>query len=154
MRFFQIVVFLGILLGASISMYAQQKRSDPVYIQNISNKEKTIDFVIGVYPKTFHWNKNRSFSSMTLRLLNRSSVEYAWENFKIFLFLRDKTFLYNFTTEDKEGEYACFYVLEKEGGVHEQTLIFRKKFRLTHIKTVWVSFADNNFVELIYSQGE
>lgn len=154
MRIFPIIVIFWFLLGSDIYIHAQQKKNDPVYIQNISNEKKTVDFVIGVYPNTFHWNKDINATSMTLRILNRSEKEYVWDDFKIFLFLRDKTILYNYTTEDKDGEYVCFYSLTKEGDVHNQTLVFRKRFRLSYVKSVWVSFGDNNFVELIYSNGE
>lgn len=153
MKLFPVIAIFLFLLGFDNSTYAQQKKNDPVYIQSISN-HKTVDFVIGVYPKTFHWNKNLNATSMTLRVLNRSIKKYEWNDFKIFLFLRDNTILYNYTTEDKKGEYACFYTLENEGDIHDQTLVFRKKFKLNQVKSVWVSFGDNNFVELIYSHGE
>ena len=142
------------LLYISDNLVAQIKKNDPVYVQTISNESKTIDFVIGLYPNTFHWNKKLNATTMTLRILNRGNQDYEWKDFKIFLFLRDKTILYNYTHEDKSGEYSCFYSVSKEGGINDQTLIFRKKFRLSYIKSVWVSFADNNFIELLYSSGE
>ena len=154
MRFLKILCLSFIFILQTHILFAQIKKNDPVYVQTVSNESKTIDFVVGVYPNTFHWNKNLNASTITLRVLNRGNLDYEWKDYKIYFFLRDKTILYNFTHEDKEGEFACFYTVKKEGGINDQTLIFRKKFRLSHIKSVWISFADNNFIELLYSSGE
>ncbi len=154
MRLLQIVCLNLIIIFQANSLLAQIKKNDPVYVQTVSNESKTIDFVIGVYPKTFHWSKTLNATTVTLRVLNRGNMDYVWNDYKIYIFLRDKTILYNYTHENKEGEYACFYTVKKEGGVNDQTLILRKKFRLSHIKSVWVAFADNNFIELLYSDGE
>lgn len=142
------VLYIGIFSHVN----AQSGSGDPVYIEVISNNSKSINFILGVYPKTYSWSEALQASQLTMRILNNASDDYFWNDYKVYILLKDNTLFYNYKTKAETGEYACTYTIKGNGGFNDQTMSFDKKFDIKDIKSMWVSFSDNTFIELLYSE--
>ena len=129
---------------------AQMSSDDPVYIETISNPNKTINMILGFYPKTYQWSESLEASKITLRILNQASEKYEWNDYKVYILLKDNSLFYNYTTKAEEGDYNCKYTINGDGGYHDQVVCFSKKFDISDIKTVWISFGSGLFFELLY----
>ena len=146
-------VFLFCLL-ASVTLSAQTTKEDPVYLETISNSSKSINFIAGVYPKTLVYSAANENTKLTLRVLNNATDSYKWKDYKVYIMLKDNTLFYNYTTKAETGEFACTYSVEGNKGFHDQTVCFSKKFEVDDIKQMWISFADDTFISLIYVPGK
>ncbi|MEI6347884.1 MAG: hypothetical protein WCP69_08060 [Bacteroidota bacterium] len=136
------------------TLKAQMTASDPVYIETISNTSKTTNFIVGIYPKTFVYSAASENSKLTMRILNKADGEYKWKDYKVYLLLKDNSLFYNYTTKAESGDFLVNYSIEGGGkGFHEQVLCFSKKFDVDDIKLMWISFADDTFIQLTYSKG-
>lgn len=140
--------FLALLSVQNVK--AQMSSDDPVYIETISNPSKTINMILGLYPKTYKWSESLEASQLTLRILNEAKEDYEWNNYKVYIMLKDNTLFYNYTTKATSGEFDCTYTIEGNSGYHDQVVCFDKKFDVNDIKTVWVSFDTGIFFELLY----
>lgn len=136
------------------SAKAQMTAKDPVYIETISNSSKTINFIVGIYPKTYVYSEASENSKLTMKILNKASESYKWKDYKVYILLKDNSLFYNYTTKAEDGDFAVNYSIEGEKGVHEQTLCFTKKFEISDIKQMWISFADDTFILLTYAKGD
>lgn len=146
-----IVLFCFLLALLSVqNVNAQMSSDDPVYIETISNPSKSINMILGLYPKTYKWSESLEASQITLRILNEASGDYEWNNYKVYIMLKDNTLFYNYTTKATSGEFDCTYTIEGNSGYHDQVVCFDKKFDVNDIKTVWVSFDTGIFFELLY----
>ena len=146
-------VFLFCLL-TSATLSAQTTKEDPVYLETISNSSKSINFIAGVYPKTLVYSAASENTKLTLRVLNNATDSYKWKDYKVYIMLKDNTLFYNYTTKAETGEFACTYSVEGAKGFHDQTVCFSKKFEVDDIKQMWISFADDTFIALIYVPGK
>lgn len=136
------------------SLSAQTTKNDPVYLETIANGSKTINFIAGVYPKTYSYSEANENSKMTLRVLNKASKSYDWKDYKVYILLNDNSLFYNYSTKAESGEFACNYTIEGDEGYHDQTVCFSHKFDVKDIKDMWLSFGDDTFIHLIYVPGK
>ena len=150
MKKFFVLICLFFALMSVQNVNAQMTSDDPVYIETISNPSKTINLILGLYPKTYKWSESLEASQITLRILNEATGDYDWSNYKVYILLKDNTLFYNYTTKAEGGEFDCSYTNDGNSGYHDQVVCFDKKFDVDDIKTVWVSFDTGIFFELLY----
>lgn len=141
-------------LLTTVTLSAQTTKDDPVYLETISNSSKSINFIAGVYPKTLVYSSANENSKLTLRVLNNASDSYKWKDYKVYIMLKDNSLFYNYTTKAESGEFSCTYTVEGDKGYHDQTVCFSKKFDISDIKQMWISFADDTFINLLYVPGK
>jgi len=65
----------------------------------------------------------------------------------------NSTLFYSYTTKAEDGDYDCNYT-NSSGDSHDQIMCFDKKFSVSDIKTVWVSFDTGIFFKLYFYQKE
>jgi len=147
-----LVVILCLFTAFPLS--AQTSKEDPVYLETISNSSKSINFIAGVYPKTLVYSAANDNTKLTLRVLNNATDTYKWKDFKVYIMLKDNSLFYNYTTKAESGEFACEYAIDGDKGYHDQTVCFSKKFSTDDIKQMWLCFADDTFINLIYVPGK
>ncbi len=148
----KIIIFLVafMALGAMQTVKAQMSSDDPVYIETVSNPTKTIDIIMALYPKTYKWSESLEASQITLRLLNQSTQDFEWTDYKVYILLKDNTLIYNYKTQAADGDFDCTYTIPGNTTLHDQIVCFDYKFDVKDIKTVWVSFDSGKFFELFY----
>lgn len=154
MRKITTTLVLLFCLLTTITLSAQSTKDDPVYLETISNSSKSINFIAGVYPKTFVYSAASENSKLTLRILNNAKDAYKWKDYKVYIMLKDNSLFYNYTTKAETGEFACTYSIDGDKGFHEQTICFTKKFETDDIKQMWISFSDDTFINLLYVPGK
>jgi hypothetical protein len=144
------LLFIGAMQG-----YAQQ--TSEYYLGVFSNSTNTIKFTMGAYPNSInHGKKNDGslYTVMTVALVNNEKAEpIEWNDFKIYILLKDGTLLYNFLTTATTGEYACKYQVAP-GTTHMQYYCFDKIFSATDIDKVWLHFGDSQFQHLYLYKDE
>jgi hypothetical protein len=141
-----------ILLGLSflfVKTVVAQSAGDAVYLETISTPDKSLDFIVGLYPDTYYYNTTKEYSTMTLKILNNSTSILDWNDYKVYIQLSDGTLFYNYKTQAESGEYCNSYTIST-GLAHSQTVCFTPKFRVSEISKVYLSFNDNKFFALLY----
>jgi hypothetical protein len=143
-------IFIAAFLISIGYVKAQDYTNAAVYLEIISNPDKTIDFTLGIYPETYEYNYEGKYSTMVLRVLNNSKESLNWKDYKIYILLKDNTLFYNYKTKASSGLYGCNYSIET-GGSNDQRVCFSKKFDVEDIEKVWLSFDDAQFFNLLYN---
>lgn len=138
----------------AISTYAQDKK-EPFYYESISNPSKTINFVIGFYPSLYSYdaalNNNEGASTVKMAIINNSTEDYVWKNYRIIVQLSTGETFTNYTTSTTEGQYSCKYIVAGSE-THYQYLCFHKQFDPKKITKVFLMIDDAIF-ELANSNG-
>jgi len=146
-------IYLLFLICLANIGFAQTK-NEPVYFDNISNATKTIDIGVGLYPSTSQWNEKDSYTSFIFKVHNNSkSNKMDWDDYKVYILLKDGTIFYNYKTKAESGDYSCIYAIEPRKS-HSQTICFGQKFDNENIDKIYVSFGDNQFFRLVYYDGK
>ena len=96
MKKFFVLICLFFALMSVQSVNAQMTSDDPVYIETISNPSKTINLILGLYPKTYKWSESLEASQITLRILNEATGDYDWSNYKVYILLSVASFLWGY----------------------------------------------------------
>ena len=127
------------------------------YLGVFSNTTNTIKFTIGVYPNSINQSKKNDgtlYSAMRVALVNNELAEpIEWNDFKIYILLKDGTLFYNFLTTATTGEYACKYQVAP-GTTHLQYYCYDKVFTEVDIEKVWLCFSDSEFKPLFLYKDE
>lgn len=134
---------------------AQSQEKVPFFYESISNPEKTIDYAFGVYPTRSEYIRNSNgggYTKMRVAVINYSKQDLKWNDYKVYILLKNGDLFYNYTTAAKEGELACNYVV-KPNETHIQYVCFEKDFDINQIDRVYLSLLDNKFFPLIYNDG-
>jgi hypothetical protein len=122
-----------------------------------SNTTNTIKFTIGVYPNSINQSKKNDgtlYTAMRVALVNNEFAEpMEWNDFKVYVLLKDGTLFYNFLTNATTGEYACKYQVTP-GTTHLQYYCYDKIFSATDIDKVWLCFSDSEFKPLFLYKDE
>lgn len=142
----KLMVILAFFMVA-ISTYAQEKK-DLFYYESISNPSKTINFVIGFYPSFYSYdasiNNNDGASTVKMAIINKSSDDYVWKNYRIIIQLSTGETYTNYTTSTTEGQYSCKYIVAGNE-THYQYLCFHKQFDPKKITKVFLLIDDAIF---------
>ncbi len=100
-KLFTMVAFSFFLIGLN-TINAQSTSSDPVYLETISNSSKTINFIAGVYPKTYTYSEANQNSKLTLRIKNTAKEDYQWKDYKVYILLKDNSLFYNYQQKQSQ----------------------------------------------------
>ncbi len=142
----KLMVILAFFMVA-ISSYAQEKK-DLFYYESISNPSKTVNFVIGFYPSFYSFdatiNNNEGASTVKMAIINNSSDDYVWKNYRIIVQLSTGETFTNYTTSTAEGQYSCKYIVAGKE-THYQYLCFHKQFDPKKITKVFLMIDDAIF---------
>jgi hypothetical protein len=130
-----------------------QTANDAVYLETISTPDKSMDFIAGVYPNTYYYNVSGDYSTLTLKVLNNSSTSLGWNDYKVYILLKDGTLFYNYKTKAESGEYSCVYTVPT-GTANSQSVAFSGKFDIHDISSVYLSFSDSKFFNLLYGPAK
>ena len=151
------VLFLScfVLFIGALQIYAQQ--TNEYYLGVFSNTTSTIKFTMGVYPNSINHSKKNDgslYTVMTVALVNNEKAEpIEWNDFKIYILLKDGSLIYNFLTTATTGEYVCKYQVAP-GTTHMQYYCFDKIFSPSDIDKVWLHFGDSIFQPLYLYKDE
>ncbi len=134
------------------TQYIQAQTTSEYYLGVFSNTSNTIKFTIGAYPNTISQSKRSDgtiFSAMRIAIVNNEKAEpIVWNDYKMYILLKDGTLFYNFLTNATTGDYACKYTVPT-GETHLQYICFEKIFSAADIDKVWLSFSDSHFQPLL-----
>ena len=139
--------------------YSQKSiaQTNDYYLGVFSNTTNTIKFTIGVYPNSINQSKKNDgtlYSAMRIALVNNELADtIVWNDFKIYVLLKDGTLFYNFLTNAETGEYACKYKVAP-GTTHLQYYCYDKIFSASDIEKVWLCFSDSEFKPLFLYKYE
>ncbi len=127
------------------------------YYEEISTPDKSIDFLFGFYTNTIEGMERNDGSVYTVAqigLINKSKEDFKWNDYKVYILLKNGDLFYNYKTEAKNesSDYACIFNL-KGGTTVKKWICFDKKFSAKDIDQVWLSFNDNKFFKLLYSKN-
>lgn len=132
-------------------------QTNEYYLGVFSNNLNTIKFTMGAYPNSINQSKKNDgtlYTAMRVALVNNEHAEpIEWNDFKIYILLKDGTLFYNFLTNATTGEYACKYQVAP-GTTHMQYYCFDKIFLASDIDKVWLSFSDSEFKALYLYKDE
>ncbi|WP_018344709.1 hypothetical protein [Cytophaga aurantiaca] len=150
-------LFIICLLIVALSKQVFAQQTNEYYLGVFSNTTGTIKFTMGVYPSSINQSKKNDgtlYSVMSVALVNNEKAEpIEWNDFKIYILLKDGTLVYNFLTTATTGEYACKYQVAP-GTTHMQYYCYDKIFSATDIEKVWLHFGDSQFQPLFLYKDE
>ncbi len=149
-------LLLSCLLLLSLTGSGQQVKY-PYYYQEVSNANKTVDFVFGLYPATIHYYEGKDFpayTSMRTAIFNKSSKDtLKWKNFKVDILLKSGTLISNYVPFSKEGPFGCDYTVLADS-THYQLFCFHTQFTEPEIDKVWLMMSDDEIFSLTYDKNE
>ncbi len=147
-------VFVILLLSIGLGAYAQNEAQDPFYYEIISNADKSINFLIGIYPNDMEYVRSADGSGYTkirMAIINDAAQSFEWADYKVYILLKDGTLFYNYSTGATIGELSCNYTVAA-GETHLQDLCFEMDFSVAEIETIYLSLMDNKFFALALSE--
>ncbi len=145
------VIILMILVGI-VSFGLLYSAVDSYFYSVISTPNKAINFTIGVYHTNFVWNETAKSGYTVIPgviINDKTAKPLQWNDYKIFIMLKDGTLFNSYLTVAKTGRYACNYTVNP-GEKHYQDFTFSKKFKARDIAAMWLKLTDGNFIRLIY----
>ena len=145
-------VLTGLLLVCTL-VHAQKK---PYFYQTVSNEDKSIDFVFGLYPATINYFEGKDFPPYTAirgAVLNRAKgKELAWGCY-VNILLKSGDLIRNYTPSSKDGPYACSYNVSSDS-THYQFFCFHAKFTDQDIDKAWLGMNDDQIFKLAYDKND
>jgi hypothetical protein len=139
--------------GFSLQLNAQNNAELPCHFEIIANADKSINYTIGVYPTLSEYVRNNNgngYTKMRIAVINNSKQELKWNDYKIYILMKNGDLFYNYTTATKEGELSCNYVVKPDES-HIQYVCFEKDFDINQIQKIYLSILDNKFFPLVQS---
>lgn len=140
-------------LVALFSLFVNVVWGQAFYYESISTPDKSIDFLFGFYVHNLETEERKDGSEFTVAqigLINKSQKSFDWNDYKVYVLLKNGDLFYNYKTEAKSGDYACVFTLNG-GETLKKKICFEKKFAAKDIDKVWLSFSDYKFFKLLYS---
>jgi hypothetical protein len=156
----KIILLFSLFLAAFtiiIPTKVHAQKSDIYYYEKISNSSKTINFLIGVYVTKNEYissGDDEGYTKIRMAVINDKNADrFKWNDYKIYIQLKNGDMFYSYTTKATEGETSCTYSVSPDE-THIQYVCFDKKFDVRDISKMWLSMADNKFFELSASDGK
>lgn len=151
------ILFLTCFLLIASAVQTHAQKTNEYYLGVFSNTTGTIKFTMGAYPNSISQSKKSDgtlYSAMSVALVNNINAEpIEWNDFKIYILLKDGTLFYNFLTTATTGDYACKYQVAP-GSTHMQYYCFDKIFSASDIDKMWLCFSDSEFKPLYLYKDE
>lgn len=149
---FLTLICVAIIMAAPVSVKSQS--SDYYYYESISNPAKTINFLIGVYVTKNEFitrDDGTGYTKIRMAIINQEGANtFKWNDYKIYIKLKNNDMFYNYTTQAKDGDLACNWSVEP-GQNHIQYICFDKAFDINQIDMIWLGMSDNKFFDLVRS---
>jgi|GEM_PF-701052 len=149
---FLVMVTLLFISVGNVLVYPQ-KGKEPYFSQVVTTPDKTLNFNIFVFHYKYRWIESPTegnFSTVSMVIQNKNQTKtLKWEDYKIYVLLKDGTLFHNYTTVAKSGNYSCRYSVGA-GKQHVQVLCFAKKFTPSQIERIWVKMTHFNFIRMLY----
>ena len=127
-------------------------QADSFWYESVSSSDSAIHFLIGVYHTKSEYitrNDGTGFTKMRMVIINKAAVQaLRWEDYKIYILLKNGDLFYNYTTKATEGDLACKWTVQP-GQNHMQYLCFDKVFDASQIDKMYLSMSDNKFFSLL-----
>ncbi len=150
--FLFIATFLFISVG-NAPVYPQ-KGKEPYFSQVVTTPDKSLNFNIFVFHYKYRWVESSTegnYSTVSMVVQNKNQKKtLKWEDYKIYLLLKDGTLFHNYTTVAKSGNYVCRYTVGP-GQSQVQLLCFGKKFEANQVERIWVKMTHFNFIRMLYN---
>lgn len=146
-------LFITLLLLVGLGGFSQSNSEDPFYYEIISNADKSINFLIGIYPNDMEYVRSADgtgYTKIRMAIINDAAQSFEWADYKVYILLKDGTLFYNYSTGASIGELSCNYVVAA-GETHLQDLCFEMDFSVAEIETIYLSLMDNKFFALALS---
>lgn len=141
-----------VLIAFAFSTSCITAQINEYYLGVFSNEGNTIKFTIGAYPNSISQSKRTDgtfYTAMKVAVINNEKAEpIVWNDYKIYILLKDGTLFYNFLTNATNNDYSCKYTVNP-GETHIQFFCFEKLFTNPEVDKVWLSLGDNKFLPLI-----
>lgn len=148
---FVALVFAAFLVAAPATTKAQ---NDPFWYESISNPSKTINFLIGFYHTKNEYitrDDGTGYTKVRMAVINKEGANpFQWDDYKIYIMLKNGELFYNYTTKATDGDLACRWTVQP-GSNHVQYVCFDKAFDVNQIEKVWLGMSDNKFFDLVRS---
>jgi hypothetical protein len=148
---FVALVVAAFLVAAPTTTKAQ---SDPFWYESISNPSKTINFLIGFYHTKNEFitrDDGTGYTKVRMAVINKEGANpFEWDDYKIYIMLKNGDLFYNYTTKATDGDLACRWTVQP-GSNHVQYLCFDKAFDVNQIEKIWLGMSDNKFFDLVRS---
>ncbi len=146
-------IVLCLALSASLG-FSQLDSGENYFSQVITTPDKTLNFNLFVFHEKYRWVESKTegnYSTISLVIQNQNKEQaIKWEDYKIFLLLKDGTLFHNYTTVAKTGNFMCSYEVAP-GGQHVQMICFGKKFKPEDVERAWLRMTHSNFIRLLYN---
>lgn len=143
---------VGLLLAGIFLSAVSNAQSEPFLYQSIFNADSSINFMIGFFHTKSEYitrDDGTGYTKMRMAVINKENARpFRWDDYKVYLLLKNGDLFYNYTTKAAEGELACKWTVQPAQN-HIQSLCFDKAFEVNQIERVWLSMSDNRFFELI-----
>ncbi len=156
----KLTLLISLILAAftiCIPVAVHAQKSDIYYYEKISNSSKTINFLIGVYVTKNEYissGDDEGYTKIRMAVINDKNADrFKWNDYKIYIQLKNGDMFYSYTTKATEGETNCTYTVSPDE-THIQYICFDKKFDVRDISKMWLSMSDNKFFELSVSDGK
>ena len=138
-----------------VLLFIQKLWAQGFYYEEISTPDKSIDLLFGFYSGNMERMERKDGSIYTVAqigLINRGKEDFKWNDYKVYVLLKNGDLFYNYKTEakDENSDYACIFNL-KSGATVKKWVCFEKKFSEKDIDKVWLSLNDYKFFKLLYS---
>jgi hypothetical protein len=150
---FMVMVTLLFISVGNVLVYPQ-KSKEPYFSQVVTTPDKTLNFNIFVFHHKYRWVESSTegnYSTVSMVIQNKNQTKtLKWEDYKIYLLLKDGTLFHNYTTVAKSGNYDCRYSVEP-GQSHVQLLCFGKKFKSNQVERIWIKMTHFNFIRMLYN---
>jgi hypothetical protein len=150
-------IFIACVILFMVAGNACAQQVNEYYLGVFSNTTSTIKFTMGAYPHSINHSKKSDgslYTVMRVALVNNEKADpIEWNDFKIYILLKDGTLVYNFLTTATSGEYACKYQVAP-GTTHMQYYCYDKIFSASDIDKVWLHFGDSVFQPLYLYKDE
>ena len=146
-----IVFFICITSG----LYSE-KNQDPYYWESIATPNKSLNFSVLLFHQEYNWTESKvdgKYSRLTLSVKNKNKDKpLKWNNYTVYLQMKDNTMFHNYKTVAKSGKYANSYSVVSDK-IRYQYVCFAKKFNPDNIKRVYLKMTAGNFITLRYFKG-
>lgn len=130
----------SIILIALFFVFAEAaKAGEPLYMEVVANKSKSVNYTVGIYPGKLTNNEAGDRTYLTMYLINEGKSDLVWTRMNhILVVLKDNTLICNYNTESDSDGFACAYIVPARKGFHEQTLCFEGKFTADDIANIYL----------------
>ena len=156
----KLLFFLAAVLLCNVLLKAQNNNKPcPYYFTSISNADKTINYVFGLYVvchlEQATSSDNTPYTRIYAAVINNSKTnDLDWDNYKVYILTKTGKLIRSYKTAATDGEYLCTYKVP-QGTTHHQYFCFHYSFAAADIDKVWLVLSgDDSMFNLSYADDK